>query len=105
MKKIITIIASLLLLSSCGSAIGERGPLGIASPMPLFMRGLPQGSDAFSTGFREGCYHFVGQNGYGLQRVYDYSVEPEYLTNKQYRLGYKHGSRYCGVYINKEIFL
>ena len=103
--KVIYSLVLLVLLSACGSTIGENGPKGLMSPMPMLLRGLPQGNDNFSLGFREGCYNFIGQNGYGLNRIYDAPVNPEHITDSQYREGYKHGARYCGVYINKSIYL
>ena len=103
--KILSLILFSLLLVSCGPVIGQKGPKGYMSPMPLLLRGLPEGDDAFSTGYRDGCYNFIGQNGYGLHRIYDAEPDPEFLTDKQYRMGYKYGARYCGVYVNRDIYL
>lgn len=109
MKKKITTLTTLITvtaMTACGPLIGENtGPYGMFSPKPMLMRGLPQGDDAFSKGFRDGCYNFMGQNGYGLLRIYDIPPAPEYVNNKLYKLGYIRGDRHCGVYVNKGITL
>ena len=104
MKTLSVIILSFFVVS-CGPVIGEKGPKGYLSPMPVLLRGLPEGEDAFSKGYRDGCYNFIGQNGYGLHRVYSAEPDPKFIVDEQYRMGYKHGARYCGVYINKKIYL
>lgn len=92
-------------LAGCGPYLDGQGYPTMFSPKPLYMRGLPQGSDGYSLGFREGCYHFIGQTGNGFQRFYDRAPDPSRLDDELYRQGYRDGDRYCGVYVNKGIIL
>jgi len=107
MQKIIAAFILITLLSGCVTLLDKEGHEGAFSPTPLFLKDLPQGEDNYSMGFRDGCYNFIGQNGYGLARMYDRSINPddELLVDKLYQQGYRHGDRYCGVYVNKKIIL
>lgn len=107
MKKYLLIIA-LALLPACGVTLtDDLGKQGVFSPNPLFLGNIPQQDDHFSLGFRDGCYNFVGQNGRGLHRMYDRApvISEEAYDNALYIEGYKHGDRYCGVFVNKDIIL
>lgn len=103
----IVMAAMITALSGCVTLTDDEGHEGAFSPTPLFLRNLPQTEDAYSVGFRDGCYNFIGQNGYGLQRLYDRPANPDngFLTNPLYQEGYSHGDRYCGVYVNRDIIL
>lgn len=83
----------------------QDGAINGLVPKPLLLRNLPKGDDPFSMGFRHGCYNFMGQNGYGLSRLYDAPPDPELFNNPLYREAYSHGDRYCGVYVNRSIIL
>lgn len=78
---------------------------GAFSPKPLFLSNLPQGDDSYSIGFRSGCYNFLGQVGYGLNRMYDVSYDATYIGDRLYNQGYKNGDRYCSVFVNRDIIL
>jgi len=97
----------IILLPSCVTLTDDNGRPGFMSPNTLFLRNLPQGDDNYSMGFRDGCYNFMGQNGFGLLRMYDrpLRVEDNLLTDNLYQQGYRHGDRYCGVYVHKGIIL
>lgn len=108
MKKITTLFLLLtqtISLSGCGGLTGEATPFGFASPMPPYLRGLPQGDDPFSVGFRDGCYNMLGAVGYGAMRFYDAPRNPEMITHPNYRDGYEHGDSYCLTFANKSVFL
>jgi len=95
-----------ILLNACAISLDEYGRPGrMFYPKPLFLSNLPQGDDKYSQGFRDGCYNFIGQNGYGMARLYDRPINPIYITDDLYQEGYRHGDRYCGIYINKNIIL
>jgi hypothetical protein len=104
--KILAILA-ILLLSACVTLVDDEGHEGSFSPRPMFMKGLPQDESPYSMGFRDGCYNFIGQNGYGAMREYDRPPNPDnnLIINPLYQQGYKQGDRYCGVYVNKGIIL
>lgn len=105
---VITILLSnLILLAGCVTTVSENGKTGSLSPIPMFLKNLPQDEDNYSQGFRDGCYNFVGQNGNGLLRMYEKSprmTDGLYL-DKLYRQGYADGDRYCGVFVNRDIIL
>lgn len=107
MNNIILILTFLLLTSGCVSLVGETGKRGFASPGYLFLRNLPQGDDSYSVGFRQGCYNFIGQVGFGMSRLYETlpSNDPSLLNDQLYKQGYMHGDRHCVVYANKNIIL
>ena len=106
MKKTLFTLMILAVVTGC-TTLGPNGKLGFTSPNYLFLRNLPQGDDAYSVGFREGCYNFIGQVGYGMARFYDAapSNDPAMITDKLYKMGYMHGDRHCVVYANKGIIL
>ena len=104
-SRLLIAVLMVSILSGCGSVVGQKGPYGAFSPMPILMRHLPQGEDDFSIGFRDGCYNFMGQNGFGMMRIYDKQPHPTLKDRPLYRQGYVNGDRYCGVYVNKYIIL
>lgn len=96
----------MLILSGCFQDLDAIGNPGFLTPEPIFLRNLPKGSDSFSQGFRDGCYNFVGQAGYGISRMFDKTPDPKFLkTDNLYWDGYNNGDRYCSVYVNKDINL
>lgn len=101
----ITLLVLGITLTSCSAYRNKDDQNVYLAPTPPLLRGLPQGDDAFSKGFREGCYHTVGQAGYGLQRFYDRPQDPELVTDVIYTQGYTEGDRFCGVYVNNNIIL
>lgn len=102
----IAVVITALVLSSCVTLLDDEGHEGSFSPRPLFLKNIPQDESNYSMGFRDGCYNFIGQNGYGLHREYDRPPRSDsLLTDRLYQEGYSHGDRYCGVYVNKGIIL
>ena len=105
MKHIILIVLTLV-LCSCFQNLDAYGNPGLFTPRPLFLSNLPKGNDDFSRGFRDGCHNFVGQTGYGINRMFDRAPDPQFLqTDDLYWSGYTNGDRYCSVYVNKDIVL
>ncbi|MCD6034892.1 MAG: hypothetical protein K0R63_633 [Rickettsiales bacterium] len=98
-------IMACFLLSACGALYGEENRYGMFTPMPTWMRNLPKGDDSFSKGFRDGCYHFMGQNGQGMLRLYDSSPNPLAVYDRLYQQGYDNGDRYCSAYVFKATIL
>lgn len=95
----------LVVLSGC-QAIQRNSYSGGITPDPVFLRGLPQGQDSFSRGFRDGCYQFIGNAGYGMHRLFpDAAPAADMIDDKLYHTGYSHGDRYCSVYVMKETIL
>ncbi len=95
-----------LILTGCFQDLSANSNAGIFTPTPIFLRNLPKGEDVFSKGFRDGCYNFVGQTGYGMLRMLDRPADPNISANDYlYWDGYRNGDRYCSVYVNKEIIL
>lgn len=101
----VLIVLILLLNTACVTTIDGNSYPGSFSPKAMFLK-LPQGDDSYSIGFRDGCYNFIGQNGFGLQRMYDKPIREDVeMTDEMYFSGYRDGDRYCGVYVNKHIVL
>lgn len=102
--KVATILIAML-LSSC-SYVDENSEFHNLLK-PLFLRNLPKGNTPYNMGFRDGCYHFIGQISVGMLRVYNHPAnpDPEYSGSSVYKEGYKQGGRYCSVYVNNLIIL
>lgn len=100
------ILLTFATLTGCDT-IAANGKPGFSSPRALFLSNLPQGDDNYSQGFRDGCYNFIGVNGFGMQRIFTKSprVADELYMDALYRRGYTDGDRYCGVYVNHDIIL
>lgn len=105
MKSAILVLVTVV-LSGCFQNLDANANPGFLTPRPMFLSNLPKGDDSFSIGFREGCYNFIGQNGYGMMRFFDRPENPDFGENdKLYLDGYRSGDRYCSVYVNKNIDL
>jgi len=105
MKKLILIVIIALLASAC-TTTDEQGHPGAFSPKPMFMSGVPQDETTFSRGFRDGCYNYIGQTGFGMMRIYSRAPDPQLVvSDKMYSQGYVMGDRYCSVYVNRDIIL
>ena len=105
MKNLILAITAIT-LSGCFQDISANGNPGLFTPRPMFLSGLPRGDDSYSTGFREGCYNFIGQTGYGAMRMFDKPVSQDVdASDRFYWDGYRSGDRYCSVYVNRNIDL
>lgn len=104
--RIILFLLSLLAVSACDT-VAANGKPGIFSPRALFLRGLPQGEDNYSQGFRDGCYNAIGNEGSGWQRIFSKPprAADELYMNAIYRRAYSDGDRYCSVYVNRDIIL
>jgi hypothetical protein len=104
--KHIILAIPLLSLVGCFQDIDANGNPGFLTPRPMFLSNLPRGDDSFSIGFREGCYNFIGQTGYGIMRMFDKPENAEiHQGDKLYLEGYRNGDRYCSVYVNKNMDL
>lgn len=104
MKSAVLVI-TMLVLGGCFQDLDANANPGLLTPRPMFLSNLPKGDDSFSIGFREGCYNFIGQNGYGMMRFFSRPENPDYEEDKLYKDGYRNGDRYCSVYVNKNIDL
>ncbi len=96
------ILVSLLVLTSCENDLkenfGRHGPL---TPGPFFMKGIPQGDDDYSQGFRDGCNTGHGIIGTGMMSAtYDdtyYDIDKS-IENNDYYKGRTIGFNYCTYY-------
>ena len=101
-KELAITTITLITLSACsGSWNGTEKFV----PNPFLLKSLPQGNDSFSQGFRDGCYNFIGQMGYGIMRFHNVPVQVGYIYDNLYRQGYEHGDRHCSVFVNKGTIL
>lgn len=77
----------------------EPRKFGTFSPMPFFMRDIPQDNSSFSTGFRDGCNTYLGFAGSGLvqMRGFTYDIERS-LNDRQYAAGFREGANLCLYY-------
>lgn len=69
------------------------------SPMPFYLRDIPDGKDSFSVGWRDGCNTYMGFAGSGLvqMRGFTYDIERS-LKDKQYAAGFREGANLCLYY-------
>ncbi len=73
------------------SAIGQT-----FSPKPMYMRGLPEGDDSYSVGFRDGCDTYLGIQGVGLMQFKTFKQDTLRTINDQYYAqGYEDGRNHC----------
>jgi hypothetical protein len=106
MKNFTLVVTLLMLLLTGCQAIQRNSFAGGITPDPFLMRGMPQGGDSFSQGFRDGCYQFIGNSGYGAHRLLpDASPAVDMVNDPLYQTGYNHGDRYCSVYVMKGTIL
>ncbi len=101
------VIAAIIGVSGCSylpasadlSEITSPTKFGMFSPMPFYLRGIPDGNDSFSEGWRDGCNTYMGFTGSGLlqMRGFTYDIERS-LKDKPYAAGYREGANICMYY-------
>ena len=105
-KKLI-IIFNLLLLNSCliSEALTMPKSWGWGfKARPYMARGLPDGDDDYSLGFRDGCKSLLGVVAQGLLR----NTKPQYdgwklTSNSLYAAGFYDGEEHCAYIYDWEI--
>ena len=103
------LLLSLLLLSQSACLISEALTLPKSwnwgfKPRPYMMRGVPDGNDDYSLGFRDGCKSALGIIGQGGVR----SVSNEYngwklTSNRLYAAGFLDGEEHCTYFYDWDI--
>lgn len=104
-----------VLLAACTSDIETYDGLrGTWSPKPLttvvgigsqdaMKTGMPDGTDDYSRGFRDGCNTYTGIIGSGMLQSYGVYVDADAIQNNaDYYEGYKFGGTYCTMYLGWE---
>ena len=94
----ILLLTSLLVLNSCvegAASLPDSWDWGIRG-RPFMMRGVPDGNDDYSMGFRDGCKSALSMVAQGLVR----SISPEYngwklTSNNLYASGFVDGEEHC----------
>jgi hypothetical protein len=67
----------------------------------LFLRGIPDGEDVFSHGWRQGCDQSLRIVGQGRMRLLTVGFDvARYEQDPLYRQGYNMGSSYCSLYLD-----
>lgn len=81
------------------SELYEPKKFGTMSPMPQLLRDIPEGTDSFSEGWRDGCNTYVGFVGSGLVQLrgFTYDINRS-LQDKQYASGFREGANICMYY-------
>jgi len=110
MKKTILVIFMSFFLADCGFMtesyglfMDDEGRRGLFTPRPFQMRGIPQGDDSYSRGFRDGCNISIGMIGSGLHRMDGFGYDPNRgIEDKDYYLGYRTGDFYCAYYLDSD---
>lgn len=78
------------------SAIQDRGDYLPFNPRRTVIKGLPDGEDSYSQGFRDGCQTHMGIVGSGTLRLLPERIFPERLINDPvYLRGFNDGADYC----------
>lgn len=93
----LSLLSSALLLSACADTYQNFGRHSMWTPKPLMLtRGIPQGNDSYSIGFRDGCNTMLGVVGSAMLRMHgsDYDVNRG-IEDKDYYLGVRMGQAYC----------
>lgn len=97
------ILLHILCLASCADTYQNFGKHKWDTPAPLFLRGIPQGDDSYSLGFRDGCNTMMGVIGSGMLRMHEFSQDiNRSIEDKDYYLGYRLGQNYCTYYIDND---
>ena len=104
MNKTCSTFAAVMILSGCAimpdvSQITSPREFGYSSPMPQFLRNIPEGQDSFSVGWRDGCNTYLGFTGSGFvqMRGFTYDINRS-LKDKQYTSGFREGANLCMYY-------
>jgi hypothetical protein len=97
-------VALLVCSSLCGCALSNT-PYALGYRR-IFLRGVPQGDDSFSRGWRDGCDTSLATVGAGLLRWVPEKIPSEQLVNDlSYRKGYSRGSNYCTAFLDWDVSL
>ncbi len=79
-----------------------RGKHRFWTPRPPTLT-MPEGDDAYSQGFRDGCNVALGIVGSGLLRMHAFGYDPNWgAQDKDYYLGYNTGNNYCTFYLDPD---
>lgn len=110
MKSIVSILFVLIALAGCTPSkmfnvkTAMTPDTNLLAPGRLFMRGLPQGSDSYSQGIRDGCETFMGIVGSGALRLLPSKIDGFRLTeDPAYARGFVDGQTYCTHYMDWDI--
>lgn len=117
MKNICLMIVTLALLSSCGNMMqgksnipgytkffGQKRDMNKLETRRIFLRGIPDGDDSYSTGFRNGCDTFAAVTGEGLVRTVPEKIDPErLLSDQQYLRGFEDGKEHCTYFFDWDV--
>lgn len=72
---------------------------GTFSPMPFYLRDIPQDDSSFSVGFRDGCNTYIAFSGSGLTQMRDFTYDIDRsLKDRQYAAGFREGANLCLYY-------
>lgn len=117
MTKILLLIALITSTSTaCIPNMGMRNFTGVKGvPVTLgqkdagfiprrgYIRGLPDGDDSYSVGFRDGCQTMLGVVGTGTLRLLPERIDAERLSkDPMYLRGWHDGDGYCNDRIDWE---
>jgi len=101
MKKIIILLMSAILTTSCFSE-NNMIPWGIYNGM---INQAPEGSDVFRKAWKDGCHS--GLSAYGstwYKIMYQYRYDSRYINNDEYHDAWKIGFRHCRWYIDSWLY-
>jgi hypothetical protein len=103
MRNFFTLGLFLLVTTSCGTDKLEyyEGRHGMWTPKPMYFGYLPQGSDSYSQGVRDGCNSALSTITQGLQRSnYEdiYMDVNRNIAEDEYNKGWTNGHNYCTQY-------
>lgn len=98
-------IFRIVLLSLGGAALFACNQLTLNHPQVgykrVFLRGVPQGEDAFSVGWRDGCDTALATTGAGTLMLTQKKMDGFRLENEAlYRKGYSLGNNYCTSFLD-----
>jgi hypothetical protein len=81
------------------SEIVSPHKFGTFSPMPFYLRNIPEDNSSYSIGFRDGCNTYLGFAGSGLiqNRGFTYDIERS-LKDRPYAAGFREGANLCLYY-------
>jgi hypothetical protein len=104
--RLIIIFISFLFLSNCASeafSMPDNWNWGFR-PRPYLMRGVPDGNDDYSLGFRDGCKSVLNTVAEGMVR----NIKPVYdgwllTSNNLYASGFVDGEEHCTYFYDWDI--
>lgn len=108
MKKLATIGIIALVLSGCADIRMVKKSLregeSIFKGNPYLLRGLPQGTDSYSRGVRDGCETAMGIMGAGTLRLLKPKINGYQLVKDPlYTRAFIDGMNYCNFYLDWDV--